>query len=158
VVLLTAHPTRTLASWFRECRNRGLPGVGPADLLGYLEQAAEALDDLLYRHGLQHLNLHPGSFWLEDERLRLGGFGVVQLLGLPLVEPAAVVNPRYAAPELLRGRVGLRCDQYSLALLYAEAVSGVHPLDGSGGVRRGPREPGRLELDLFSAGERAVLA
>jgi hypothetical protein len=158
IVLLTAHPTRTLASWFRECRNRGLPGVPPAELLGYLQQAAEALDELLYRHGLQHLDLHPGSLWLDEQRLRLGGFGLVQLLGLPLAGPAAVAHPRYAAPELLRGRVGTRCDQYSLALLYAEAVRGVHPLDGAGGARRGPRGPDKLELGLFSAGERAVLA
>jgi hypothetical protein len=158
VVLLTPHPRRTLAGWSRECRSGGLPGVPAAELVGYLQQAAEALDELLYRHGLQHLSLQPDSLWLDDAWARLGGFGLVQLLSLPSAGAAAVVNPRYAAPELLQGRLSLRCDQYSLALLYAEAVSGVHPLDGPGGVRLGPRGPGRLELGLFSAGERAVLA
>src|SRR5262245_25927942 len=69
VVLLTPQPTRTLASWFRECRNIRRPGVPPAKLLDYLQQAAEALDELLCRHDLQHLNLRPDSLCLDGERV-----------------------------------------------------------------------------------------
>jgi hypothetical protein len=153
VVLLTDYPTRTLAGWSRECRDRGLPGIPARELLPCLESAAEALDQLFRRYGLHHLDLQPARVWPEGGRVRLGGFGLMQLLGLPSAG-AAAVNPHYAAPELLRGRASTRSDQYSLALLYAEAASGEHPRHGFREGRAGARP---LKLGLLSEGEREVL-
>src|SRR5262249_40074523 len=41
-------------------------------------------------------------------------------------------NVRYAAPELFTPTVGRHCDQYSLALIYAEMLTGTHPFRGLG--------------------------
>jgi hypothetical protein len=158
VVLLTDAPTQTLAGRFKECQLRGEPGVARAELLSCLGPAAQALDQLLQRQGLQHLGLQPSSLWLEHEGVRIAGFGLVQLLGLPTVGPAAVVNPRYAAPELLQGGESGRCDQYSLGLIYAEMATGVHPLEGLGGLRSGAHGRGRLELGLLGSAERDAVA
>jgi serine/threonine protein kinase len=39
-------------------------------------------------------------------------------------------NIRYAAPEMLGRTMSRHCDQYSLALIYAEMLTGVHPFQG----------------------------
>ncbi|MCI0463056.1 MAG: PilZ domain-containing protein [Gemmataceae bacterium] len=150
-VLLADGYDHTFAGWLRECRSWGLTGAPRAELLGHLGQVAEALDEIAQQHGLAHLGLHPGNLWLRGGRVRVGGFGLVRLLGLDAARQGAVCNPLYAAPELLRGRPGPGCDQYSLAVIYAEMVSGVHPLPASG-----MRLP-RLETVLFSTAEREVL-
>ncbi len=157
LVLLTDAPERTLAADFKECRRRGEPGVPRGEALRYLRQAAHALDQLLRQTGLQHLGLQPSSLWQDDGRVQVAGFGLVQLLGLPTAGPAAV-PARYAAPELLQGGDSARCDQYSLALIYAETVSGVHPVDGPGALHVGGRGGGRIELGLLASAEREVLA
>src|SRR5262249_17371902 len=41
-------------------------------------------------------------------------------------------NARYAAPELFTPTMGRHADQYSLALIYAEMLTGTHPFRGLG--------------------------
>src|SRR5438309_11758610 len=45
---------RNLADRFRECVAEGLPGIPRAELLGYMEEVAEALDLMNLKHDLQH--------------------------------------------------------------------------------------------------------
>src|SRR5260370_15411522 len=47
---------RNLADRFRECVAEGLPGIPRAELLGYMEEVAEALDLMNIEHQLQHLD------------------------------------------------------------------------------------------------------
>jgi hypothetical protein len=155
VVLLMDAPRRTLADRFRESRQRGEAGIPRVELLRALRPVARTLDQLFGQLGWQHLGLQPSSLWLEEERVLIAGFGLVQMLALPTTGPAAVINPRYAAPDLLQGQERSRCDQYSLALIYAEMATGVHPVDIPGGQRR---SGGRVELALLAAAERAVVA
>ena len=37
---------------------------------------------------------------------------------------------RYTAPELVQGMVTRSCDQYSLAVIYEELLTGCHPFRG----------------------------
>ncbi len=151
LVLLADGYDHTFTGWLRECRSWGLAGVPRPDLLGHLRQVAQALDEIYQQHGLAHLGLHPGNLWLKGGRVRLGGFGLVRLFGLDTAQRAAALNPLYAAPELLQGRPGPACDQFSLALIYAEMVSGVHLLQIGG------TQPPRLETVLLSTAEREVI-
>src|SRR5262249_44218459 len=84
----------------------------------------------------------------------LDGFGLVELLWLPTGKPLATLNPRYSAPEIHHGRISAECDQYSLALIYAEMATGVHPVRS---LPTGSTE-GRLNLSLLSSGEQEVTA
>jgi hypothetical protein len=63
---------------------------------------------------------------LAENRLVLADFGIWHLLGGSLVPPAQC-NYRYAAPELADGRPCRSSDQFSLAVIYQEMLTGVRP-------------------------------
>ncbi|HEX3315956.1 MAG TPA: PilZ domain-containing protein, partial [Gemmataceae bacterium] len=66
--------------------------------------------------------------------LQLVDFGLAQLLWLPAGQDIAQRNTRYCAPELFQRRVSPFCDQFSLAVLYAELVCGQHPFHKVGNL------------------------
>jgi serine/threonine protein kinase len=166
MVLVSDCPERTLWDRFEQCRATGACGIPRPELLAYLRQAAETLDALTAAHGLPHLALNPRRLLLNGDRLQVADFGLVPLLWLPTGQPAAVLNPRYSAPELCEARPCPTADSYSLALIYAEMITGIapRPVRGAGTARPAgprsapPRAPARLDLDLLPAPEREVLA
>jgi hypothetical protein len=155
-VLLSEGYDQTLQERFEELWGQHQPGIPRAELLGYLRTAAEALDGVFVENGFQHLGLSPRTLWLKQGRLCLGGFGLIHLLWLPTGRPVTELNERYSAPELYRGHVSRRCDQYSLALIFAELLTGVHPHDVPARQRRQAR--GKLDLHLLSTADQEVLA
>ncbi len=165
LVLLTDPPRRTLRHRFEECRAAGIPGVPRQELLGYLASAAEALDELAESARLAHLTLSPHSLLLEGERLLLADFGLAFLLSLPEGRSLGEANSRYAAPEMFEQQGTSAADQYSLAVIYAEMLSGVRSRGRSGGARPHNRSGNRVEpatacpvdLDLVPAFDRQPL-
>jgi serine/threonine protein kinase len=121
---------------FAECAARGLPGIPRSELLGYFADAAEALDVIGAKHGLQHLDVKPANLFLTGGHVKVGDYGLVARLevgGQGAAAPQMMnrgLTPRYVAPEVLRGRVDTRSDQYSLALVYQELLSGTYPYTG----------------------------
>jgi hypothetical protein len=85
---------------------------------------------------------------LEKGKPRIADFGLAQLLWLPSGQPVAERNARYSAPELMAKKISRSCDQYSLALLYHELVTGVLP-------SRDPRGRGNPYLDRLPEADRA---
>jgi hypothetical protein len=157
-VLFTEGFDKTLQERFQECWARGRPGLPREELLGYLRTTAEALDAVYLANGFQHLGLNPGVVWLEKERARVGGFGLIHLLWLPTGQPVTQLNPRYSAPELSRGLVSRKCDQYSLGLIFAEMLTGVHPAFGPAGRRRKQeRTANKLDLNLLSSADQEII-
>jgi serine/threonine protein kinase len=156
LVLGSVPAESSLRECYQECVARGLPGVPREQLLDYLREAAAALDYLAVKHGLYHLGLNPRNLLLDDGRLRVADFGLVQLLWLPAGQAVAGLNARYSAPELFRQDFGPGTDQYSLALIYAEMLTGAHPLRG----QTGPHAPRVLEADLarLPEADRAAVA
>jgi serine/threonine protein kinase len=135
---------------FQEQRGRGEKGLGRRQLLDWLWAAAETLDELAAAYELQHLGLNPRNLLLEDGRLVIGDFGLLAVLRQPSGQLDAPAQGRYAAPELLAGRLSPHCDQYSLAVIYQEMLTGSHPLRG-----------GRLSapnLDALAGRERDAVA
>jgi serine/threonine protein kinase len=158
-VLVLSDPCgQRLRERHEECRARGLPGIPREELLGYLEESAEALDALSRQHGLQHLGLNPHTLLVQDGRLRVADFGLVELVWLPTGQPAAPLNARYAAPELQGPGSGPGCDQYSLALVYAEMLTGVHPRSGRAGARAAASGAGKVDLFFLPAADRDAIA
>jgi hypothetical protein len=127
VALVTDPGDGSLADRLKQSQRHGLPGIPRMELLEYLQQAAEALDELQRTYRIQHLALNPRQLVLHEGRLRILDFGLAELLWQPAGFEPAGVNTRYAAPELFAHQSSRACDQYSLALIYQELLTGVHP-------------------------------
>jgi serine/threonine protein kinase len=112
---------------YDECRHMGQPGIPRHELIGYLADAAEALDVISSRHGLQHLDVKPANLFLICGRVKVGDYGLVRAETTQASVGNRGFTPRYVAPEVLSGRVDPRSDQYSLALVYMELLTGVYP-------------------------------
>jgi serine/threonine protein kinase len=177
LVLVTEPFQQTLRDRFDACRAEGQPGVPRAELLDCLQVVAEALDAIAREHQVPHLHLNPRNILLQSDGVRLADCGLVPLVWLPSGQPAGQLNPRYAAPELFERGGSPAADQYSLALIYAEMLSGMPPRNhrgpvggaGSGQHRRMPRSATptavqtvrhglpRIDLDLVPTLDRDIL-
>jgi serine/threonine protein kinase len=131
LVMVMELADQSLQARFEDCRAAGLPGIPRDELLGYLADAAEALDLICSRFELQHLDIKPANLFLVCGHLKVGDYGLVS--GLEVIDesagsgPRRCFTPKYAAPEVLRNRIDKRSDQYSLALVYMELLTGKFP-------------------------------
>ncbi|MCS7023095.1 MAG: protein kinase, partial [Gemmataceae bacterium] len=116
---------------FRECRNRGLSGIPRSELLRYMEEAAEAIDLMNIQYQIQHLDIKPQNLFLVANHVKVGDFGLAKLLDGVSASVTGGVTPVYAAPETFEGRVSRFCDQYSLAIVYQELLTGTRPFQGT---------------------------
>ncbi len=132
LILLTDHVRETMRSRAHQCQSRKQPGIPRGELVDYIRAAAEVLDYLYLQHSVQHLHLNPRNLVLDNGWLQIEEFGYAQILWAPAGQDIAQRNVRYAAPELFTQTPSRHCDQYSLALAYAEMLTGVHPFRGLG--------------------------
>jgi serine/threonine protein kinase len=156
LILATDPIEQNLAHRLHECQAQGLRGIPRAELLSHLRTAAESLDYLYQQHAIQHLGLSPRNLLLDNGRLLIGDFGLIQLFWLPAEQSIAQLSGRYAAPELGRRQVSPACDQYSLALIYHDLVTGARH---SGPVRRPSNQgaPPPMELTKVAGREKEIL-
>ena len=114
-----------------EARTRGEAGLAREELLELLAEAAEALDWMNFEHGLQHLDIKPHNLFLVSNHLKVADFGLVQTVSDkngPTPYRHGGATPLYASPELLRGNISRHCDQYSLAIVYQQMLTGACPV------------------------------
>jgi len=124
---------RNLAQSFESYRAAGQPGIPREELLNYMLDAAEVLDVLSQQHQLQHLDIKPANLFLVGGHAKVGDYGLVSRFRIGGGEEPDFdrgLTPRYVAPEILRGRIDGRSDQYSLALVYQELLTGHFPYSG----------------------------
>jgi serine/threonine protein kinase len=131
LIIVTELADRTLWDRFRECRGQGLAGIPREELLGYLEDTAEALDFMNDRYQLQHLDIKPQNLFLVENHVKVADFGLVKALQGMLASVTGGVTPVYAAPETFEGKVSRFSDQYSLSIVYQELLTGQRPYSGS---------------------------
>jgi serine/threonine protein kinase len=134
IALLGEVVKETVRDRYQKCVGLKMAGIPRSELIDYLRATAEVLDYLFQQHGLQHLGLNPRTMVLNHGWLQLVDFGLAQLLWLPAGQDVAQRNTRYCAPELFERRVSPFCDQFSLAVLYAELVCGQHPFKNQGNL------------------------
>src|SRR5262245_7936289 len=120
----------TLRDRFDQCRAQGLPGVPRDELLEYMREAADALDYLFDSHALQHLDIKPENLLLRGKHVKVADFGLLKDLQESCASFVNGMTPKYSAPELFAGKPGRYSDQYSLAIVYQEMVSGQLPFPG----------------------------
>src|SRR5262249_53889860 len=130
----------TLEDRFRECREKGLPGIPRDELLDYLEEAAKGLDFLNQprrkagggRHaGVQHLDVKPQNLLLVGGSVKVGDFGLARVLGPSRPGHGGGRTWLFARPEVFDGKASSRSDQYSLAVTYCYLRGGRPPFTGS---------------------------
>jgi serine/threonine protein kinase len=121
---------RNLQNRLQECQLQGLPGIPRAELLRYLTEAAEALDLMNGEYQLQHLDIKPANLFLVHNHCKVADFGLVKDLEGMTAAVTSGITPVYAAPETFEGTVSRFSDQYSLAIVYQELLTGKRPYDG----------------------------
>jgi serine/threonine protein kinase len=131
LVIVMELADRNLWDRFRDCRNQGMPGIPREELLRYMEEAAEALDLMNTEYKLQHLDIKPQNLFLVHNHVKVADFGLVKDFEGMSATVTGGVTPVYAAPETFDGRVTRHCDQYSLAIVYQELLTGCRPFNGA---------------------------
>jgi len=121
----------SLKDRFAECLKAGDKGISRTELLRYLKEAAEALDYLRVRHGLQHLDVKPGNLFVCSGHIKVADYGLVHPFGTKAPSCTFALSPHYAPPELFDGDIESTADQYSLAVTYQELLTGTKPYTGT---------------------------
>src|SRR5260370_6385986 len=96
---------------------------------------------------------------LGGRRSKIADFGMVKALSGTSATARGGVTPIYAPPEAFDGRVSRHSDQYSLAIVYQEMLTGVRPFPGTTVMQLAQQHlHGRPLLDPLPAADRAVMA
>jgi hypothetical protein len=159
LVIVTELATSSLKNLFEEYRRSGLLGIPRGELLTHLYDAADALDYICREHSLQHLDVKPENLLLVGGRIKVADFGLVKDLQDVNCSIITGLTPVYAAPELFDGRPNNHSDQYSLAIVYQEMLTGEPPFQGRTTAQLAAQHlHGRPQLDRLPASDQATIA
>lgn len=130
LVIVTELAEASLEDYYAECRKRRLDGIPYEELLKFLRDAADALDYMSSKHGLQHLDVKPDNLLLQGGHVKVADFGLTKDLSQTQVSLVGAFTPLYAPPELYEGCPAPSSDQYSLAIVYQTLLTGIPPFVG----------------------------
>lgn len=131
LLILTELADLSLEQRAQQCRTQGLSGIPRDELLRYMTDAADALDYLAERHGLQHLDIKPANLLISGDHVKVADFGLVkELASRTQNSMVAGMTPTYSSPEMFDDSPSAQSDQYSLAIVYQEMLTGVLPFPG----------------------------
>jgi serine/threonine protein kinase len=149
---------RTLWDRFKECRSQGLVGIPRRELVRYMKESAEALDFMYSRYQLLHLDIKPQNLFLVETHIKVADFGLIKNMTGSAASITGGVTPVYAAPETFDGEGRATTDQYSLAIVYQEMLTGQRPFGGTTArqlvLQHLQAEP---DLTALSRGDRTIL-
>lgn len=131
LIIVTELAEMSLKDRFDQCREAGRTSIPRDELLVYMGDAADALDYMSETFSLQHLDIKPENLLLVGGRVKVADFGLVK----DICDPGNAslmggLTPVYAPPEVFDGRASRASDQYSLAIVYQEMLTGVLPFPG----------------------------
>jgi serine/threonine protein kinase len=138
----------------------------PADLTcQYLSQVADGLDFLnaqQHRHdgkivAFQHGDIKPTNLLLCGETVKIADFGLATPMTYSLEPHGRRGTLEFAAPELFRGQLSDRTDQYALAVTYYLLRTGSLPFTDTPSRFTPAYTRGRPNLGLLSFAERSVI-
>lgn len=137
-----------------EVRQSGHPGIPRDRLLRYMADAADGLDFLSETHNLMHLDVKPRNLFLVGDHVKVADFGLAKHLERSSSSGImAGISPQYAAPETFTSRITKFSDQYSLAIVYHELLTGRRPFSGKT-IRELALQHMNVEPDLSALPER----
>ena len=130
LIIVTELADMSLRDRFEQCRKMGQPGIPRKELLVYLRDAADALDYLYTSQALQHLDVKPENLLLLGNRIKVADFGLLKDLHDTTSSLTNGLTPTYSPPEVFDGQPNQYSDQYSLAIVCQEMLTGELPFDG----------------------------
>ncbi|SMP74302.1 hypothetical protein SAMN06265222_117101 [Neorhodopirellula lusitana] len=130
LVIVTELADGSLEDVLKRHIDRGSCGIPRAALLSYLHDAADALDYLHSSYQLQHLDVKPGNLLMVGGHVKVGDFGLLKDLRENDHSIVGGLTPIYAPPEVFDGQPNINSDQYSLAVMYQELLTGTRPFSG----------------------------
>mgnify|MGYP003663020471 CR=1 FL=1 len=130
LVIVTELADGSLEDIFKQHRDRGSCGIPRNGLLTYMHDAADALDYLHEMYQLQHLDVKPANLLMVGGHVKVADFGLIKDLREVDCSIIGGLTPIYAPPEVFDGRPSMNSDQYSLAVMYQELLTGVRPFSG----------------------------
>ena len=158
LVIVTELASSSMKNLFEQYRQSGLLGIPRVELLAHLGDAADALDYISQKHSLQHLDIKPENLLLVGGRTKVADFGLVKDLQDVHSSIISGLTPVYAAPELFDGRPTIHSDQYSLAIVYQEMLTGVPPFEGRTAAQLAAQHlHSRPQLDSLPASDRDTI-
>ncbi|HEX6481853.1 MAG TPA: serine/threonine-protein kinase, partial [Ktedonobacteraceae bacterium] len=129
-------PEGSFADWLKQRRDRGL--LPPQDVVQLVRQAADALQ---YAHdrGIIHRDVKPANFLIRSNSdnpncpdLLLADFGVARITAAATRTSQSVRGtPVYMSPEQWSGAPVPATDQYALAVMAFELLTGRAPFQGN---------------------------
>ncbi|MFO0812895.1 MAG: tubulin-like doman-containing protein [Gemmatales bacterium] len=163
LVIVMELADKDLRDHLNEYRAQGQVGIPRQELLSYLRDAAEALDLIHNQYNLQHLDIKPSNLFLVSNRVKVADFGLVKALeGRSNTTNSGLlggITPAYASPETFQGELSKNSDQYSLAIVFQELLTGSLPFTGKS-ARQLMQQHCMQEPDLkaLPPSDRAVIA
>ncbi|MCO8123695.1 protein kinase [Stieleria sp. TO1_6] len=130
LVIVTELAEGSLDDVLKQHQKRGASGIPRDALLGYMKDTADALDYLHQLYKLQHLDIKPANLLIVGGRVKVADFGLIKDLGEVECSLVGGLTPIYAPPEVFDGRPSMYSDQYSLAVMYQELLTGTRPFTG----------------------------
>ncbi len=131
LVVVTELADKSMADLFNEFILEGETGIPREKILQYVRDGGDALDYMSSEQNLQHLDIKPENLLMVSGHVKVADFGLIKDLHNASQSLMQGMTPAYAAPELFDGRPGSKSDQYSLAIVYQEMLTGVRPFPGS---------------------------
>src|SRR5215472_2719272 len=128
-------PAGSLADWIRQYHGSSL--LLPLEASQLLLQAGEALQ---YAHGqgILHLDIKPQNFLVRRQEnptalpnLLLADFGIAKIANTTKMTGTVRGTFAYMAPEQMAGQPVPASDQYALAIMTYELLTGKTPFDGA---------------------------
>lgn len=130
LVIITELAECSLEDVYRRHRENGSCGIPRETLLAHLHDSADGLDYLHQSFQLQHLDIKPGNLLMIGGHVKVADFGLLKDLRDIDCSVVGGLTPIYAPPELFDGRPSLHSDQYSLAVMFQELLTGTRPFSG----------------------------
>ena len=159
LVVVTELADKSMADLFNEFILDGETGIPRGKILQYTRDAGDALDYMSNEHNLQHLDIKPENLLMVSGHVKVADFGLIKDLHNASQSLMQGMTPAYAAPELFDGRPGSKSDQYSLAIVYQEMLTGVRPFPGSTPAQLAAQHMhGKPNLRSLPKGDQAIIA
>ena len=131
LVIISELADNCMRDRFRHYRENDHTGIPREELISNLMNVAEALDYLSNDHSLQHLDIKPENLLYVGTHVKVADFGLVKSFQEGNHSILEGLTPTYSAPELFDGKPTRNSDQYSLAIVYQEMLTGTRPFSGS---------------------------
>ncbi len=127
----------SLTNWLRQRGSAQL--LQPEVVAHFIRQAADALQDA-HNHQIMHQDIKPANFLIRSNQdnptrpdLLLADFGIAKFSNLGTANTSHTIRgtPAYMAPEQWNGHPVPASDQYALAVMAYELLTGRQPFHGS---------------------------